>query len=86
MSERLRVALFEESSPLATTCENFITATEGFLVAAQRENRAQEWVRGRDLFLGVLATAWVSGAVLADDSSVTVLQAVNKSGWMIPTT
>lgn len=84
LPEPLRVALFEESSPLATTCENFITATEGFLVAAQRENRAQQWVRGRDLFLGVLATAWVSGAVLADDSSAAVLQAVHKSGWMIP--
>lgn len=83
LPEPLRAALFEESSPLATTCENFITATEGFLVAAQRENRAQPWIRGRDLFLDVLATAWVSGAVLADDSSATVLRAVHKSGWMI---
>ncbi|MFJ7771433.1 TetR/AcrR family transcriptional regulator [Streptomyces sp. NPDC097107] len=85
LPDPLRDALLEESSPLATTCENFITATDAFLVAAQQDHRAQPWVRGRDLFLDVLATAWVRGAALADDSSATVLRAVHKSGWMIPT-
>ncbi|GAA5122652.1 TetR/AcrR family transcriptional regulator [Alloalcanivorax gelatiniphagus] len=78
----LRDALSEESSPLATTCENFITATDGFLLAAQREHCAPQRVRGRDLFLGVLATAWVSSAALADDSSVAVLREIQKSGWL----
>ena len=84
LPDPLRVALSEESSPLATTCEDFITATDGFLTAAQHDNRAQPWVRSRDLFLGVLATAWVRGATLADNSSATALRDVQRSGWMIP--
>ncbi|KQU50497.1 hypothetical protein ASG84_25900 [Rhodococcus sp. Leaf278] len=80
-SRSLRDAFSEESSPLETTCENFITAPDAFLSAAQRDHRAHPWVRGRDLFLGVLETAWVSSKALIDDSSVTVLRAVQHAGW-----
>src|SRR6478609_8478920 len=37
LPEPLRLALSEESSPLAITCQNFITATDELLAAAQRD-------------------------------------------------
>lgn len=79
----LRDALHEEASPLANPCEDFITATDGFLATAQREHRAQPWVRGRELFLDVLATAWVGNAALADSSSTQALRTLHRSGWMV---
>jgi len=82
LPEPLRVALSEEASPLAITCEGFITTTDHFLAAAQRAGGAQQWVRGRDLFLAVLATAWARGAMLADSSSAEALGAILRSGWV----
>ena len=81
LPEPLRAALSVEGSPLALTCQGFITATEHFLRAAQHEGGAQPWVRGRDLFLSALATGWVSGAAMADESSAQALRAVMRSGW-----
>jgi AcrR family transcriptional regulator len=81
LPEPLRAALSEESSPLALTCQGFITTTEHFLRAAQQDGGAQPWVRGRDLFLSALATGWVSGAALADASSAEALRAMMRSGW-----
>ena len=80
----LRAALSEEGSPLALTCQGFITTTEHFLRAAQQDGGAQPWVRGRDLFLSALATGWASGAALADASSVAALRAMLRSGWAMP--
>lgn len=77
----LRDALSEDGSPLALTCQGFITTTEEFLRAAQHDGGAQPWVRGRDLFLSALATGWVSGAAMADDSSAQALRAMVRSGW-----
>jgi AcrR family transcriptional regulator len=81
LPEPLRAALSEESSPLALTCQGFITTTEHFLRAAQQEGGAHPWVRGRDLFLGALAAGWVTGAALADASSAQALRAMLRSGW-----
>lgn len=77
----LRDALSEDGSPLSLTCQGFITTTEEFLRAAQHDGGAQPWVRGRDLFLSALATGWVSGAAMADDSSAQALRAMVRCGW-----
>jgi AcrR family transcriptional regulator len=84
LPEPLRAALSEEGSPLALTCQGFIATTEHFLHAAQRDGGAQPWVRGRDLFLGALATGWATGAALADASSGRALRDMLRSGWAIP--
>jgi len=81
LPEPLRLALSEESSPLAITCQNFITATDELLAAAQRDGHARIWIRARDLFLSVLATAWLRGAALADEDSSQALRAMLRTGW-----
>jgi AcrR family transcriptional regulator len=81
LPEPLRAALSEEGSPLALTCQGFITTTEQFLRAAQADGGAAPWVRGRDLFLSALATGWASGAAMADASSAQALRALLRSGW-----
>ncbi|MWV48687.1 TetR family transcriptional regulator [Rathayibacter sp. VKM Ac-2803] len=81
LPEPLRAATSSTSSPLAMTCQGFVTTTEEFLGAAQREGTAREDVRARDLFLAALATSWVRGAALADDSSGAALSALIRNGW-----
>lgn len=83
LSDPLREALSEKASPLAITCQGFITTTDRLLEAAQRAGRARTGVRGRELFLGVLATAWVSSAAMADTSSASALTTLLQSGWAI---
>lgn len=84
LPDPLRAALSHESSPLAITCQGFITTTDEFLGAAQREGAARPWVRGRDLFLAALATAWVRGAAMADESSAQAVREMIRSGWATP--
>ncbi|MFH8492030.1 TetR/AcrR family transcriptional regulator [Streptomyces longisporoflavus] len=84
LPEPLRVALTESTSPLAITCQGFVTTTEDFLRAAQRDGGAQPWVRGRDLFLSTLATAWARGAAMADESSPDALNSLMRTGWETP--
>ncbi|MCI2238575.1 MULTISPECIES: TetR/AcrR family transcriptional regulator [Kineococcus] len=84
LPDPLRDALTTETSPLAMTCQGYVTTTDQFLAAAQRDGRAQPWVRGRELFLSVLATAWVRGAALADEASAQSLRAILRSGWALP--
>lgn len=84
LPEQIRAALAEETSPLAIARQGFITVTDEFLRAAQRDGGAQPWVRGRELFLGVLAAAWVRGAALADQSSPQALHARMREGWAVP--
>ncbi|MFH9472467.1 TetR/AcrR family transcriptional regulator [Streptomyces anulatus] len=86
LPEPLRAALAEGTSPLAITCQGFVTTTENFLHAAQRDGGAQRWVRGRDLFLSTLATAWARGAAMADESSPDALVSLVRTGWETPTT
>ncbi|GGW53568.1 TetR/AcrR family transcriptional regulator [Streptomyces griseoloalbus] len=85
LPEPLRAALTENTSPLALTCQGYITITDEFLHAAQRDGSAKPWVRGRDLFLSTLATAWARSAALADESSPDALSALVRSGWEAPT-
>jgi len=81
LPEPLRAATTTSSSPLATTCEGFVTTTAEFLAAAQRAGLARGDVRARDLFLSALATSWASGAALADDETATALSALTRTGW-----
>jgi len=81
LPEPLRAALSDEESPLALTCRGFVTTTDHFLRAAQRDGGARTSVRGRDLFLSALAAGWASGAALADESSGQALRALMRSGW-----
>lgn len=85
LPEPLRAATTANPSPLAVTCQGFITTTEEFLQAAQDEGSARNDVRGRDLFLAALATSWVKGAALADDDSGAALAALTRNGWELPT-
>ncbi|WP_026912097.1 TetR/AcrR family transcriptional regulator [Patulibacter minatonensis] len=85
LPEPLRTALSDEASPLAITCQGFVTDTDEFLVPAQRQGQAQPGVRGRDLFLGALATSWARGAVMADDASAESLKELLRRGWAAPT-
>jgi len=86
LPDPLRVALSEESSPLAFTCHTVIAATEELLTAAQREGCARPWVRARDLFLSVLATAWVGDAALADEASGQAIRDILRAGWAVSPT
>ncbi|MFH8978168.1 TetR/AcrR family transcriptional regulator [Streptomyces sp. NPDC017890] len=86
LPEPLRAALTEGTSPLAITCQGFVTTTEDFLRAAQRDGGAKPWVRGRDLFLSTLATAWARGAAMADESSPDALVSLMRTGWETPAT
>lgn len=81
LPEPLRAATTTNSSPLAVTCQGFITTTEEFLQAAQDEGSARREVRSRDLFLAALATSWVRGAAMADDSSAAALVSLTRNGW-----
>ena len=85
LPDPLRIALSEESSPLAFTCQAVITATDDVLAAAQRAGTARPGVRGRDLFLGVLATSWVRDAALADEVSKPRLSELMRTGWATDT-
>ena len=81
LPEPLRAATTMSASPLATTCEGFVTTTAEFLTAAQRDGLARSDVRARDLFLAALATSWVGGAALADDATTTALSSLVRAGW-----
>jgi len=81
LPEPLRAALTEESSPLALTCQGYVTATDEFLHAAQRDGGARPGMHGRDLFLGVLAVSWVRGAAMADESAPAALSTLMRTGW-----
>ncbi|MCG7284450.1 TetR family transcriptional regulator [Cellulomonas sp. ACRRI] len=84
LPEPLREAVAQKASPLALTCEGYITTTETFLLAAQRDGSARAEVRARDLFLLVLATSWVRRAKMADDASRTGLLDLVRTGWCAP--
>ncbi|MGY1900058.1 TetR/AcrR family transcriptional regulator [Nocardia gipuzkoensis] len=81
LPEPLRATMTTSASPLAVTCQGFITTTEEFLHAAQREGSARSGVRARDLFLAALATSWARGAAMADDASAAALAGLIRSGW-----
>jgi AcrR family transcriptional regulator len=84
LPEPLRAAMTAEASPLALTCQGYITTTDDFLSAAQREGTARPGVRGRDLFLAALATSWARGAAMADEDSAAAMTRLTRTGWAAP--
>jgi AcrR family transcriptional regulator len=84
LPEPLRAALTEDNSPLAITCQGYVADTDEFLRAAQRDGGARTELRARDLFLAVLATSWVRGAAMADESSAHALSTLMRTGWATP--
>jgi len=83
LPEPLRAAVSDADSPLATTCQGYVTVTEEFLTDAQREGSALPGVRARDLFLAALAISWVRGAALADEASSRAVAELVRSGWSV---
>jgi AcrR family transcriptional regulator len=81
LPEPLRAATTTSSSPLAITCQGFITTTNEFLLGAQEEGSARRDVRAVDLFLAALATSWVRGAAMADQFSQEALFSLTRIGW-----
>ncbi|WP_188510155.1 TetR/AcrR family transcriptional regulator [Conyzicola nivalis] len=81
LPEPLRAATTTSSSPLAVTCQGFITDTNEFLLDAQEEGSARREVRAVDLFLASLATSWVRSAAMADEISLPALSSLTRSGW-----
>lgn len=81
LPEPLRVATTTDHSPLALTCQGFITTTDEFLRTAQEEGSARTDIRALDLFLAALATSWVRGAAMADEASGAALSELTRSGW-----
>jgi NAD(P)-dependent dehydrogenase (short-subunit alcohol dehydrogenase family) len=81
LPEPLRAATMTGPSPLAVTCQGFITTTEEFLHAAQREGSARSEIRARNLFLAALATSWAQGAAMADHASAAALAGLIRTGW-----
>ncbi|KQS65899.1 TetR/AcrR family transcriptional regulator [Modestobacter sp. Leaf380] len=84
LPDPLRAAVTEQTSPLALTCQGYVTTTEEFLTAAQQAGRARSDVRGRDLFLAVLAISWVREAAMADAASPAGLGSLLRTGWATP--
>jgi len=85
LPEPLRTATTTETSPLGITCQGYITTTDEFLLAAQKEGSARPEVRGRDLFLAALAASWVRDAAMADEFSAQALKSLIKNGWAVST-
>ncbi|MFQ1000915.1 TetR/AcrR family transcriptional regulator [Modestobacter sp. SSW1-42] len=81
LPEPLRAAIDEEASPLASTCQGYITVTDEFLHRAQDAGLARRDVRGRELFLLALAVSWAQGAAMADSASATAMAGLLRSGW-----
>jgi AcrR family transcriptional regulator len=81
LPEPLRAALGEQTSPLTSTCEGYITGTDEFLSRAQDAGLARGNIRGRELFLLALAVSWAQGAAMADSDSATSMATLLRSGW-----
>jgi AcrR family transcriptional regulator len=81
LPDPLREAVSEKASPLALTCQGYITTTDEFLAAAQHEGTARSCARARDLFLLVLATSWARSAAMADDVSPAGMIGLLRTGW-----
>ncbi|MET4582535.1 AcrR family transcriptional regulator [Conyzicola nivalis] len=86
LPDPLRAAMGEQASPLASTCEGYITGTDEFLSRAQDAGFARRDARARELFLMALAVSWAQGAAMADSASATSMAELLRSGWANRTT
>lgn len=76
------VAIKEQASPLAVSCQQLISTTEEFLAQAQQAGQASDRVTASDLVLGALATAWIADHVDALGSSIEALDALLAYGYL----
>lgn len=81
LSDPLRAAWSENTSPLAPTCEDVIGMTEVHLGAAQRDGHARPGIRGRDLYLFALGAAWAAQAPSADGGTERALRELLRAAW-----
>lgn len=76
------VAMKEQASPLAMSCQNLIGITGRFLARAQEQGRARPSVTADDLFLGALGMAWVSDQAEAYDTTRDSLETLLAHGYL----
>ena len=74
----------EPENPLTLPCEQLISTTEQYLVAAQRHGSVEPWVKGYDLFLAANSVAWIKGTGAGDESSLPALRRIIESGYRRP--
>lgn len=60
LTEPMRQAVEEYSSPLGMKCQDVIFNLDTHLQAAQKDGYAREGVSGQDLYLSVLGVAWAA--------------------------
>lgn len=71
----------EPDNPLTLPCDDLIATTDGYLRAAQLAGHARPSVKGYDLFLAAISTAWISGTGATDEESLGRLRALIESGY-----
>ena len=76
-------AIEEDASVLGISCETLIALTDEFLTRAQNEGRARATIKPRDLFLGVLGTAWVVNRAGLDAAQREALRAIIADGYRV---
>lgn len=76
------VAIKEQASPLAMSCQTLIGITGRFLARAQEQGHARASVTADDLFLGALGIAWVSDQVEAYDTTREALERLFAHGYL----
>ncbi|MFC6064292.1 TetR/AcrR family transcriptional regulator [Streptomyces ochraceiscleroticus] len=71
----------DPDNPLTLPCDDLITTTDEYLRAAQLAGHARPSVKGYDLFLAAISTAWISGTGATDEESLGRLRALIESGY-----
>ncbi|MEV2256972.1 helix-turn-helix domain-containing protein [Streptomyces sp. NPDC050147] len=71
----------EPDNPLTLPCDDLIATTDEYLRAAQLAGRARPSVKGYDLFLAAISTAWISGTGATDEESLSRLRTLIESGY-----
>ncbi|WP_436737965.1 TetR/AcrR family transcriptional regulator [Streptomyces sp. BBFR102] len=71
----------EPGNPLTLPCDDLIATTDEYVRAAQLAGRARSSVKGYDLFLAAISTAWIRGTGAAGEESLGRLRALIESGY-----
>lgn len=77
----LRAAVDATGTPLGSTCQVLLEATEAFLTPVRGAGLAKQSVTGRSLFLAVLGVAWASASTNDDGATHDQLVGILHSGW-----
>ncbi|MFC7342031.1 TetR/AcrR family transcriptional regulator [Saccharopolyspora griseoalba] len=71
----------EPDNPLTLPCDDLIATTDEYLRAAQLAGHARRSVKGYDLFLAAISTAWIGGTGATEEESLGRLRALIESGY-----